>query len=188
VPEEKELIERAQKGDGQALAALYQENATRVYRYVFIRVHDQSEAEDLTQQVFLKMLGSIKSFRWSGAPFGAWLMRIAHNEVIDHYRRLNKARTVSLDEKIGTPELDPKEDDPSEIAETNVELSRMMAAVEKLPAAQKEVISLRFTSGLSIAEVAGILGKSEGTVKALQFNGVQSLRRLLYGDLNAAKA
>lgn len=187
VSQEKELIERAQKGDGPALAELYQANASKVYRYIYLRVQNSAESEDLTQQVFLKVLDAIKSFKWSGAPFAAWLIRIAHNEIVDHFRKEKKAKTVPLDERFGTPELDLGGADPSAIAETSIEIGRMMTALERLPKAQKEVISLRFTSGLSITEVAGVLGKSEGTIKALQFNGVMSLRKLLYGDRDAAK-
>ncbi|MEW6142998.1 MAG: sigma-70 family RNA polymerase sigma factor [Chloroflexota bacterium] len=186
--QEKELIERAQNGDGRALAELYQANAARVYRYIYLRVQNTAEAEDITQQVFLKVLDAIKSFKWSGAPFTAWLIRVAHNEMVDHFRREAKAKTVPMDERFGNPELDPGSADPSAIAETSIEIGRMMAALERLPKAQKEVISLRFTSGLSIAEAAKLLGKSEGTIKALQFNGIMSLRRLLYGDRDAAKA
>jgi len=187
VPEEKELIERAQKGDGQALAELYRANATRVYRYIYLRVQNTAEAEDLTQQVFLKVIGAIRSFKWSGVPFAAWLIRVAHNEIIDHFRRENRVKTIPMDEKLGMPELDPGGLDPSAVAETSIEIGRMMEAVERLPKAQKEVISLRFACGLSIAETARTLGKSEGTIKALQFNGVMSLRKLLYGERDAEK-
>lgn len=186
--QEEILIERAQKGDGQALAELYQDNAGKVYRYIYLRVKNIPEAEDITQQVFLKVLNGIKHFKCSGTPFIAWLIRIARNEMVDRSRREDRGKTVPMDDRLLATELEPAgAADPSAIAETSIEIGRMMTALERLPRAQKEVISLRFTSGLTIAEVAKLLGKSEGTIKALQFSGIASLRRLLSGDRDATE-
>ncbi|MCX8125559.1 MAG: sigma-70 family RNA polymerase sigma factor [Dehalococcoidia bacterium] len=184
---EKELVERARNGDGQALAELYNANADKVYRYIYLRVRDSTRAEDITQQVFLKVLNAIRSFKWTGAPFTAWLMKIAHNEIIDYFRKESRAKTVTADDRMVTHGPDPEGADPTAMAETSIEIGRIMAALENLPPAQKEVISLRFTGGLTIAEVARVLGKSVGTVKALQFNGILSLRKQLLGERDAAE-
>jgi RNA polymerase sigma-70 factor (ECF subfamily) len=183
---EDNLIERAQSGDAGAVATLYEENFNKVYRYAWARLRDQAEAEDITQQVFIKMMGSIHSYRRTGTPFIAWLYRIAHNQVIDHYRRKTSEKTVPLDDpRMGT-EINEEGVDPSIMAEKSIEAGEVMALVERLPKAQKEVVSLRFTAGLSIAETAAALKKNEGTVKALQFNAVASLRKMMRGGADEA--
>jgi len=187
VSNEEQLVKQAQEGDSQALSRLYEDNFARVYRYVYVRLGNTAEAEDVTQQVFLKVIDSIRSYKWKGAPFIAWLLRIAHNQVIDYYRRNSKVKTVSIEDAEHEPAMEAHAEDPSEIAETQIEIQRMTKALEKLPPAQREVVALRFTAGLSIAESAQVLGKSEGTIKALQFNAVASLRRILYGDRNATE-
>jgi len=187
VSTEEQLIKQAQEGDSQALSRLYEDNFARVYRYVYVRLGSTAEAEDVAQQVFLKVIDSIRSYRWKGAPFIAWLLRIAHNQVIDYYRKNSKVKTVSIEDAEHEPAMEAHAEDPSEIAETQIEIQRMTKALEKLPPAQREVVALRFTAGLSIAESAQVLGKSEGTIKALQFNAVASLRRILYGDRNATE-
>ena len=96
--DEQGLVRRAQQHDQEAFAELYEEYFDKVYRYVALRIGNQVEAEDLTQQVFTKVLRSISSFKWRNIPFGAWLFRIAHNQVVDYLRKKNRRSTVSLDE------------------------------------------------------------------------------------------
>jgi RNA polymerase sigma-70 factor (ECF subfamily) len=182
--EEESLIRRAQSGDAGAVATLYEESFKRVYRYTWSRVRDQAEAEDITQQVFMKMMASLHSYKSSGTPFIAWLFRIAHNQVIDHYRRKSSEKSVPLDDPRTGTEIGEDAVDPSVMAEKSIQIAEVMALVESLPRAQKEVINLRFTAGLSISETAGALKKSEGTVKALQFNAIASLRKLMRGDVD----
>lgn len=184
--EEENLIVRAQSGDAGAVATLYEENFRKVYRYAWARLRDQAEAEDVTQQVFMKMMASLHSYKPSGTPFIAWLYRIAHNQVIDHYRRNGSGKTVPLDDFRTGTEIGEETVDPSVIAENSIRAKEVMALVERLPKAQKEVVGLRFTAGLSIAETAGALKKSEGTVKALQFNAIVSLRKMMRGDIDGA--
>jgi len=171
---EKEVVSRAIKGDEEAFAQLYEEHFDKIYRYVYLRLESQSEAEDLTQEVFVKALGAIGSYKERNLPFASWLFRIAHNQVIDSLRKQGKVEKVDLDD------VDlVSESNPALIAERNIEGERLSEGVKKLSPAQREVISLRFGAELSIAEVAKVLGKSPGTVKALQYNGIAALKSML---------
>ena len=171
--DEESLVRRAQKRDQEAFAQLYEEYFDKIYRYITLKIGDAVEAEDLTQQVFLNTLGAISSFRWRGKPFSAWLYRIAHNQVVDYLRR-KKRTDVPLEET-----LVGGSDDPQLAAERRLDIEQVLAATRQLTDAQREVISLRFTSELSIAQVAEVMGKSQGAVKALQHSGIVALRRAL---------
>ena len=172
--DEKSLVERAQQNDKEAFAAIYEEHFDRIYRYVFLRVRNQPEAEDLTQQVFLKAMLSIGSYRWHGPPLAAWLFRIAHNQVVDFQRRLSKIQMSVLDTPV--PASDP---DPAQIVEQHVEFERIKMAVTGLTQLQQEVIALRFAGELSTLETAKAMGKSEGAIKALQHSAMAALRKIL---------
>ncbi len=172
--DEQSLVYRAQHQDREAFAQLYEVNFDRIYRYIVIRIGNKSEAEDLTQQVFIKALKSISSFKWQGVPFSAWLYRIAHNQVVDHLRKSKKRVTVPLDESLPSHERGPQS-----TAEHKQDIEQLVAATGKLTAAQREVISLRFAGELPVAQVAKIMGKSEGAVKALQHSAIVSLRKAL---------
>lgn len=176
---EENLVRQAVDGNQQAFTRLYDEHFDKVYRYMRFRVSNQAEAEDLTQEVFLKALQAIGSYKWRDVPFASWLFRIAHNQVIDHFRKQSKEKKAPLEEAAAV-----SMEDPVAMAEQKSDIDELTSAVKELPSAQQEVISLRFIAGLPIAEVARTLGKSEGTVKALQFNGTVSLRRILSGKGN----
>ena len=177
---EEHIVQKAINGDREAFTRLYDLHFDRIYRYIYVRVHSPAEAEDLTQDVFIKAYEAIKSYKWRDLPFTAWLFKIAHNRVIDHVRKTSKEKKASLDEAGAI-----SSGDPVYMTEQNFEVFQLKQALEKLPDAQREVATLRFISELSITEVAVALGKSEGTVKALQFNAVASLRKLLYGKIDA---
>ena len=132
------------------------------------------EAEDLTQQVFLNALRSISSFKWKGIPFSAWLFRIAHNQVVDYLRKVAKRTTDSLEGKVAMSSSNPQLE-----VERKLAIEQVLLATQQLTEAQREVISLRFTSELPIAEVAKVMGKSEGAVKALQHSAIVALRKAL---------
>jgi len=174
LPEEESLVRRAQQQDQQAFAQLYEEHFDKIYRYVALRIGDRAEAEDITQQVFLKALRSISSFRWKGTPFSAWLFRIAHNQMVDHLRKKTKQATVPIDESTIS-----SSNDPQLLIEQKLNIEQLISATKRLTEAQREVISLRFTSELPIAQIAGIMGKSEGAVKALQHSAIVALRKVL---------
>ena len=171
---EESLVLQAIDGSHEAFAGLYDRHFNKVYRYVYFKVTSKSEAEDITQEVFLKALGAIGNYKPRQVPFTAWLFRIAHNEVVDYYRSRSKKETVQLNENVAYTTVDPVA-----IAEHTVDMESVNKAILKLTPAQREVITLRFAAEMSIAEVAGTLKKSEGTIKALQFTATVSLRKLL---------
>jgi RNA polymerase sigma-70 factor (ECF subfamily) len=174
VQDETSLVERAKRNDQQAFTELYEAYFDKIYRYVVVKIGDRTEAEDITQQVFLKAIQSISSFKWKGAPFSAWLYRIAHNLIVDYYRKQEKrAATLQDDVQVAGG------DDPQERAERKIDMEQVLSATQHLTDAQREVISLRFTGEMSTAEVAKIMGKSQGAIKALQHAAILSLRKVL---------
>lgn len=175
---EKDVVSRAIKGDGEAFAQLYRDYFDKIYRYVYLRCGNRAEAEDLTQEVFVKALEAIGSYRWRNLPFASWLFRIAHNHVIDQLRKQGKVERVELEDNIVVAD----EPNPALVAEERFEVEELRDKIKKLSPAQREVISLRFGAGLSTAEVSEALGKNTGTVKALQYNGIVALRKLMLGD------
>jgi RNA polymerase sigma-70 factor (ECF subfamily) len=174
VQEEESLVQRAKQRDEAAFAQLYEEYFDKIYRYVTIRIGDKMEAEDITQQVFLNAIKAISSFKWKGVPFSAWLFRIAHNQVVDYLRKSKKRVSVPLEESLVAGDSDPQG-----IFERKLNIERLIVATKKLTPAQQEVISLRFAGEMSVAQVAKVMGRSEGAIKALQHSAVVALRRVL---------
>ena len=174
--DEESLVRRAQQRDQEAFTQLYEQHFDRIYRYVALRIGDKTEAEDMTQQVFLNALQSISSFKWKGIPFSAWLFRIAHNQVVDYLRKKAKRATVPLDESQASSNSNPQL-----VAERRLDIDQLVSATKRLTKAQREVIALRFSGELSTAEVAKVMGKSQGAVKALQHSAIVALRKALSG-------
>jgi RNA polymerase sigma-70 factor (ECF subfamily) len=164
--EERTLVEAAQR-DPLRFADLYEANFERVYAYVARRVRDRHLAEDITSEVFHDALANLGRFEWRGAPFAAWLFRIAAHAIADRAKRTARER--------GAPAAEAG-DDPAPARERDEELARLYRRVRELPAEQRRVIEMRFTEEKSIREIAVELGRSEGAVKQLQFRAVQSLR------------
>ena len=171
--DEESLVRRAQHRDQGAFAQLYEEHFDKIYRYVTLKIGNETEAEDMTQQVFLNALQSISSFKWKGIPFSAWLFRIAHNQVVDYFRS-KKRTTVPLDESLAS-----NDNNPQLVVEQKLDIEQLLLATKQLTEAQREVISLRFAGELSIAQVAKAMGKSQGAVKALQHSAIVALRKTL---------
>ena len=176
---ERTLIEAAQR-DRSRFADLYESNFERVYAYVVRRVRDRDEAQDITADVFHLALKSLPRFEWRGVPFAAWLFRIASNEIADRSksiaRRNAQQREMSLDAT----------NDRGEVVagiEEAERRGRLFGLVERLPRDQSRVIAMRFAEQKSIREIATALGRSEGSVKQLQFRGLQNLR-VRMGDTN----
>ena len=172
--DEESLVRRAQQRDQEAFAQLYESNFDKIYRYVVLRIGNETEAEDMTQQVFLNALQSISSFRWKGVPFSAWLFRIAHNQVVDYLRKKTRQATESLDESLVISKSDPQL-----VVEQRLDIEQLILATKRLTKAQQEVIALRFVSELSTAQVAKVMGKSQGAIKALQHSAIVALRKAL---------
>ena len=174
------VLMKAFEYDGEALSAIYDQYEVRIYTYIYRRIGDQTLAEDLTGQVFLKMLEAIRNRKAWHSSFSGWLYRIAHNVVIDFYRQRDHQQHVSLEDKLALPALD---DDPVEATELKLDVERLRNAMGRLTSEQAEVLSLRFLEGYSISEVAEMMNKTEGSIKALQYRAVASLRQLLMGEL-----
>lgn len=173
--DEQDLISRARDKDDGALSEIYERYFDRIFGYVVLRTEDRGEAEDITQEVFLKVLKAIGRYRSTGVPFVAWLYRIARNQIIDHVRYKARKVTMPLDDAIMATAFST--DDPQAAAETGYEMEQLKLAMEQLTPSQREVVILRFSSGLPLEGVASIMGKSVGAVKTLQHSAVTKLRK-----------
>ena len=174
---QRQIIEAAQSGDLDALGTLYDAHINQVYRYALARLGNVQDAEDVVGEIFIKMLNGLPKYQWRKVPFAAWLMRISHNEVISFTRRNGRR---SSDTELPEDLLDRGSiNDPVENAERQLALEDLRKAVELLPEAQREVIILRFASGLSVADTARALSKQENNVKVLQHKGMQRLQVLM---------
>jgi RNA polymerase sigma-70 factor, ECF subfamily len=173
-----ELVLLAQKGNMAALAALYDQHYGLIFRYLRAHLGDRHAVEDLTGDVFQRMLAGLAGYRAQGVPFRAWLFRIAHNLLIDHYRRAGRAVVVEWDDSL--PAVDTGADPASRVEQT-LAIEKVYRALAGLDAHQREAVTLRFIGELSVRETALALGKSEHAVKALQRRGLAALR-LALGD------
>jgi RNA polymerase sigma-70 factor (ECF subfamily) len=172
---ESHLIKKAKSYDAEALSELYRRHADTVFRYVFYRVGDRQAAEDLVGDVFVRALEGLSAYQDTGSPFEAWLYRIAHARVVDYYRRQESRRAASLDERL----VANGESDLSQWVAQREDVRRIWDALRHLTDDQQLVISLRFIAGYSTAEVARVMGKNEGAIRALQYRALASLRRFL---------
>jgi len=168
------LVRRAQAGDRDALGVIYDRLAGRVYRFALFRVGSRADAEDLMQRTFLKMIEALPRYRQRGIPFEAWFFRLARNSVIDHLRAARSHQPLA-----SVADAQSSERSPEASAELAVEFRRLEAALGQLTAIQQEVIGYRFMAGLSAREIGQVIGKREGSVRALQFRALESLRRAL---------
>lgn len=179
---DNELVKRAQikpLGDAsgvEAIGELYDRYNERVFRYVWARVYDQNAAEDLTGEVFVRMVANLPKYRPTSTPFLAWLYRIAHNLVVDHYRKEENKRELQLDR---VDQLLVDTNNPAETTEEKMFFNRVKIALLELNPTRQEVIVLRFLMGMSLQEVAATLGKSIGAVKVAQHRGLKELREIL---------
>src|SRR5574341_277821 len=171
-----DLVVRAQRGNVEAIGALYDLHYQAVFRYFKVRLGDQLAAEDLTGEVFRRMLTGLPQYRAIGLPFRAWLFRIAHNLLVDFYRQESGPVLVSLQQTENQPQ---SEAEPASVIEQQSTLEQAYRALAELDSLQREVLTLRFLSGLSLRETALALNKSEDAVKALQRRGLMALRLTL---------
>ena len=169
---ENALIERA-KYDADAFGELYERYVVRIYNYIYYRVGDSAEAEDLTARVFYRALGHIENYRSRGAPFVAWLYRIAHNLVANWHRDRSRHRNLRLDDVVTLAE---KGAGPDHLAEQNDEAQELLRAMGHLPSERQQLLILKYVDGLSNADIAKILGRSEGAIKSLYHRTLIALR------------
>jgi RNA polymerase sigma-70 factor (ECF subfamily) len=178
IEEAPDVITRARNGDREAFAEMYDEYVDRVYRYLLYRVRDAADAEDLTSEVFTRAFANIHRYRWQGKSFLAWLYTIARNAVTDRMRRARP--TVDLENAFGVADQAPT---AQEHVEARDRASALRRAMTKLTTDQQEVLLLRFMENYSSQEVARVLGKNEGAVRALQFRALGRLRKLLADEV-----
>src|SRR5713101_347678 len=171
----RRLVELGQQGDRGALEELYLLHFDRIYSYLHMSVGNRHDAEDLTTQTFLKMLESVKRFRWQSAPFSAWLFRIAHNLAMDHFRA---ARRWQPEEEVPEPQ-GSEEASAEEEALQAIGRKSMLELIDGLSLEQQQVLTLKFVFNFGNGETATILGKTEGAVKSLQHRALASLQKQL---------
>ena len=172
-----ELVERAQNGDGEAFARLYDRYVDQTFGYVYRRVQHRQTAEDLVGDVFLRAYRRLSTFEWQGVDLGAWIMTIARNRVNDHFKsarfRLERSTDVIYDE----PEEGP--DDPERVGMAREMARTLGKALDELKDDHREVIELRFIHNMSVADTAEVMNRSVGATKALQYRALRSLAELV---------
>ena len=170
------LVELARQGDKEAFGLLYDHYQASVYRFLYYRTRSQALAEDLTSETFFRALRSMNNFRWQGKDFGAWLMTIARNLTTDHF----KAGRTRLE--MTTEDMTPHDDStegPEDAVIAGLTNEVLLQALTQLPTEQRECLIMRFLQGMSIAETALALARSDGAVKQLQLRGVRNLAKLM---------
>jgi RNA polymerase sigma-70 factor, ECF subfamily len=169
-----EVIRQAQAGDVETIAVLYEHFHLKIFRYLYYRVGDQMTAEDLTSEVFVRMLRFLGGFKPPSGSFQAWLFQIARNISADHFRKMGTQQYVQLEENVKT-----EDSNPDKTVENIMTSDNLRSALEKLTDEQRDVVILRFIAEMSIAEVAQTLNKSEDAVKGLQRRALIALREVL---------
>ncbi len=170
------LVELARTGDADAFGLLYDHYQGSVYRFLFYRTRSSTLAEDLTSETFFRALRNMQNFRWQGKDFGAWLMTIARNLATDHFKA-GRTRLEMATEDMGLHDDATEGPEHAVLASLTNEL--LLKALTELPSEQKDCLIMRFLQGMSIAETAAVLGRSEGAVKQLQLRGVRNLAKLM---------
>ncbi|MDF1606146.1 sigma-70 family RNA polymerase sigma factor [Nocardioides sp. YIM 152315] len=170
------LVELARQGDADAFGMLYDHYHGSVYRFLFYRTRSSTLAEDLTSETFFRALRSMNNFRWQGKDFGAWLMTIARNLTTDHFKA-GRTRLELTTEDMSLH--DDATDGPEGTVIAGLTNEILMQALTELPAEQRDCLVMRFLQGMSIAETAAVLGRSDGAVKQLQLRGVRNLAKLM---------
>ncbi|CAB4754753.1 unannotated protein [freshwater metagenome] len=170
------LVELARQGDSDAFGLLYDHYQASVYRFLFYRTRSSALAEDLTSETFFRALRSMQGFRWQGKDFGAWLMTIARNLATDHFKA-GRTRLELTTEDMGQHDDATEGPEPTVLAGLTNEI--LLKALTELPDEQRDCLVMRFLQGMSIAETAAVLGRSDGAVKQLQLRGVRNLAKLM---------
>ena len=170
--DEAQLVKRAKQGDPAAFAEIYTRHHDSVYAYLYYRVHDVQAAEDLTGEVFLRLVAKMGKFTHRGRPILAWLYTIARNLLIDYQRKQAQSGTLGLEEQWAT-----SHPSPPEVAEQGLTRDCLIRSLKHLTEEQQRVILHKLIEGRSNAEVADLMGKTEGAIKSLQHRALASLRR-----------
>ena len=177
------LVSEAKAGDREAFGRIFDAYAGPIHRFIASRVNRPSDAEDLTQLVFVKALEALPRYEARGIPFGGWLFRLARNAIIDQIR--TRRDHLSL---VAAVTRETEDAGPEDRAALRDDLDRVARALTELTDDQREVIELRFFAGLTVLEAAVAMGRQEGTIRGLQFRAIASLRRSLGIEVGAPAA
>lgn len=170
------LVELARGGDAEAFGLLYDHYQPSVYRFLYYRTRSVVVAEDLCSETFFRALRNMSSFRWQGKDFGAWLMTIARNLATDHFKA-GRTRLEMTTEDMG--QHDDSTEGPENAVLASLTNEILLESLTKLPNEQRDCLIMRFLQGMSIAETAAALGRSDGAIKQLQLRGVRNLAKLM---------
>lgn len=181
-----ELVARAQSGDAQAFAGIYDRYADQIFAYVYRRVGHRQVAEDLVGDVFLRAYRRLSSFSWQGVDLGAWLTTIARNRVHDHFKSARFRLERATDEVHEPAPSRDRSDDPERVTVARDMTRALGAALEQLKDEHREVIELRFVHDLSVSETAAVLDRTVGATKALQYRALKALTAAVSDDPDLA--
>ncbi len=170
------IIERAIQGDEEAFSILYKNNVKKIYNYIYYRIGNRIEAEDLTARVFQRALAHIAKYKKTKVPFSAWLYRIAHNLIANWHRDKSRRKEVPIEDHTT---LKLKVDLPEKQIEKKEEMECLLRAIRKLPDDKQMVLILKYVEDLSNKEIGEVMGKSEGAIKSLYHRTLLELRNLL---------
>jgi RNA polymerase sigma-70 factor (ECF subfamily) len=173
-------VDAAVAGDSRAFARLYDQHVDRIYRHVLYRIGNRTDAEDVTQQVFLQAWRAIARYERRTTPFVAWLLTIAHNAVVNFFRRARTTNPIDVELPMVGRWGDPE-------AETTALLEQVAVrrAILRLKPDQQQVILMRFVENIDFADIAAVLGKNEGNIRVIQHRALLELRRLLTPEVRA---
>ena len=166
-------IKLARLGNSEAFSFLYNQNVNRIYNYIFYRVGSEDDAEDITSRVFYRAFGHIQTYEDKGIPFSAWLYRIAHNLIANWHRDKQRRKEVSLDDQ---PELPHRVDLPETWIEKKQEMELLLKGIRRLAPDRQQLILLKYLEDLSNAEIAVIMGRTEGAIKSLYHRALMALK------------
>jgi RNA polymerase sigma-70 factor (ECF subfamily) len=173
--QDDDLVQRARQGDQRALVEIYETCQPSVFAYIFYRVCDQDIAEDLTSEVFTRMLTSLSRYQFRGKPILAWLFTIARNLVFDHFRQSMKSRQQPLQDGL----VDGETNHPVNVTENRLTQECLHRAMKGLTEEQRQVILLKFIENREVSELAKLLGKNERAIRSLQHRALATLQRLM---------
>lgn len=185
-PEVVDLVRRAQQGDGEAFACIYDRYVDQIFGFICHKVRDRQLAEDLTSDVFLRALRNVERFQWQGVDIGAWLVTIARNRVTDHFKSARARLERPVEEIHDQPMVG--DDHPEHTLLARDLAASLQQAMDKLKGDHREVLFLRFVQGLSVAETASALDRTDGAVKALQYRALRALAEIVKNDPAFAEA
>ena len=175
-PSQDKLIRQAVKGDGEAFGLLYAQHLDAIYRYVRLRIGSEADAEDMTEDVFVKAWEALPGYRIGEHPFTSWLYRIAHNVTVDYHRKRQPDSSAEMDDHHG------EGGHVEELVAHRQQMSELVAAVQKLDDSEQDVVILRFVQGYSHDEVAAMIGKTVNATRVIQHRALAKLGKVLKNE------